>query len=82
VKTSKGLKEYTYLGCLLTRNRSPWCLRLCTPDTQGHGHCGRIAPHGFTGRIQLGIQNYSKRQREAQCGKLEHKGLAASGNVC
>jgi hypothetical protein len=72
VRTSRGLPEYTYLGCPLTRNRSPWCFRLCTPDAEGHGRCRRVAPHGFTGRIQLGIQNYNKRHREAQCAKLEH----------
>jgi hypothetical protein len=82
VRTSKGLKEYTYLGCPLTRNRSPWCFRLCTPDAEGHGHCRRVAPHGFTGRIQLGIQNYNKRQREAHCGKLEHMDLTAPRTVC
>ena len=37
VKTSSGLKQYTYLGCPLTRNRSPQCFRLCTPDGEGHG---------------------------------------------
>jgi uncharacterized protein (TIGR00369 family) len=80
VKTSSGLKEYTYLGCPLTRNRSPWCFRLCTPDGEGHGHCGRIAPHGFTGRIQAGIQEYNKRQRAAHCRKLESMYLAAPCN--
>ena len=80
VKTRAGLKEYTYLGCPLTRNRSPWCFRLCTPDTEGHGHCGRIAPHGFTGRIQAGIQDYNKRQRAAHCRKLESMYLTAPCN--
>ena len=70
VRTSRGLKEYTYLGCPLTRNRSPWCFRLCTPDAEGRGHCSRVAPHGFMGRIQLGIHNYNQRQREVHCGGL------------
>jgi hypothetical protein len=69
-RAGSGLKEYTYLGCPLTRNRSPWCFRLCTPDVAGHGHCGRIAPHGFMGRIQLGIHAYNQKRREAQCGGL------------
>ncbi len=80
VKTSAGLKEYTYLGCPLTRNRSPWCFRLCTPDTEGHGHCGRIAPHALTGRIQAGILEYNKKQRAAHCKKLESMYLAAPCN--
>ena len=81
VKTSRGLKEYTYLGCPLTRNRSPWCFRLCTPDLEGHGHCGRVAPHGFKGRIQLGIERYNKRQLEAHCRKLERMYLGAPCNA-
>jgi acyl-coenzyme A thioesterase PaaI-like protein len=80
VKTSKGLKEYTYLGCPLTRNRSPWCFRLCDPDVRGHGHCGRIAPHSFAGRIQAGIQEYNKRQSAAHCRKLESMYLNAPCN--
>ena len=61
VKVKKRLRAYTYLGCSLTRNRSPWCFRLCVPDSKGRGHCGRIAPHGMKSRIQLGIENYNKR---------------------
>jgi acyl-coenzyme A thioesterase PaaI-like protein len=80
VKTRKGLKEYTYLGCPLTRNRSPWCFRMCTPDFEGHGHCGRIAPHSLTGTIQAGIQEYNKRQRAAHCRKLESMYLSAPCN--
>jgi len=80
VKTSTGLKEYTYLGCPLTRNRSPWCFRLCTPDVEGHGHCGRVAPHALKGRIQAGILEYNKRQRAAHCRKLESMYLAAPCN--
>ena len=80
VKTSSGLKEYTYLGCPLTRNRSPWCFRLCTPDVEGHGHCGRAAPHAFKGRIQAGIQEYNKKQRAAHCRRLESMYLAAPCN--
>jgi acyl-coenzyme A thioesterase PaaI-like protein len=80
VKTRSGLREYTYLGCAVTRNRSPWCFRLCQPDLDGHGVCGRIAPHSFTGRIQAGIQDYNKRQRVAHCRKLESMYLNAPCN--
>ena len=61
IRTSKGLKEYTYLGCPLTRNRSAWCFRLCIPDLEGNGDCGRIAPHSLKSRIQLGIEAHNKK---------------------
>lgn len=59
IRTTKGIKDYTYLGCPLTRNRSPWCFRLCVPDPAGKGVCGRIAPHGFQSRIQKGIEAHN-----------------------
>jgi acyl-coenzyme A thioesterase PaaI-like protein len=80
VRTGKGLKEYTYLGCPLTRNRSPWCFRMCTPDIAGHGRCGRIAPHALVGRIQAGIQQHNKTRRADHCRKLESMYLAAPCN--
>jgi len=60
VTKRKELKDYTYLGCSLTRNRSAWCFRLCTPDMEGNGHCGRIAPHSIRSRIQISIDEYKK----------------------
>ena len=80
VRTSSGLKEYTYLGCPLTRNRSPWCFRMCDPDLEGHGRCGRVAPHALKGRIQAGILEYNKRQRAAHCRRLESMYLSAPCN--
>jgi hypothetical protein len=62
VNTRKKLREYTYLGCPLTKNRSPWCFRLCNPNADGTGFCGRVAPHGFKSRIQIAIENYKKKQ--------------------
>jgi acyl-coenzyme A thioesterase PaaI-like protein len=53
---------------------------MCTPDFEGHGHCGRIAPHALKGRIQAGIQEYNKRQRAAHCRKLESMYLSAPCN--
>jgi hypothetical protein len=44
-------------GCPLTRNRSNWCFRLCTPKA-GRGRCGRLAPHGFLSRIQQAILDH------------------------
>ena len=60
--TRKNLKEYTYLGCPMTRNRSPWCFRMCNPNTDGAGLCGRVAPHGFKSHIQQGIEDFKKKQ--------------------
>jgi hypothetical protein len=60
IKPKGGIKEYTYLGCPLTNNRSAWCFRICMPDTLGNGHCGRIAPHSLTSRIQQSIIDYKK----------------------
>ncbi len=62
VNRRKKLRGFTYLGCPLTKNRSPWCFRMCKPNADGTGFCGRIAPHGFKSRIQIGIENYKKKQ--------------------
>lgn len=62
VRVNKKLKDYTYLGCPLTRNRTPWCFRICSPDAEGSGECGRLAPHSFKSRIQQGIEDYKKKQ--------------------
>ncbi len=62
VNIRKGFKKYTYLGCPLTKNRSPWCFRICKPNIDGSGYCGRVAPHGFKSHIQQGIEDYKKKQ--------------------
>ena len=61
VRTRKGPKAYTYLGCPITRNRSPWCYRSCQPDARDRGPCGRLAPHSLKSRIQQAIENHKKR---------------------
>jgi acyl-coenzyme A thioesterase PaaI-like protein len=81
IRTKKGLKEYTYLGCPHTRNRSPWCFRLCIPDADGTGDCGRIAPHSLKSRIQLGIERHNQRARETHYRRLERMYLAAPCNA-
>lgn len=80
VKTNKGLKEYTCLGCPLTRNHAAWCFRLCSPDEEGNGRCGRIAPHALKGRTQLSIERHDKKQLDAHCEELERRYLAAPIN--
>jgi hypothetical protein len=64
VRIRKALKKYTYLGCPLTKNRSPWCFRLCKPNADGSGLCGRVAPHGLKSHIQEGIEAFNKRQAD------------------
>ena len=61
IRTRSGPKEYTYLGCPLTRNQSPWCYRLCQPDTEGHGRCRRLAPHSIKSRVQQSIEDHKKK---------------------
>jgi acyl-coenzyme A thioesterase PaaI-like protein len=80
VRTSMGQKEYRCLGCPLTRNRTAWCFRLCTPDAEGNGRCGRIAPHSLRGRTQLSIEHHSKKLLETHFEKLERLYLAAPCN--
>jgi hypothetical protein len=56
-------------GCPLTRNRSPWCFAICTPQ-DGHGDCGRIAPHTLLGRTQLAILRHDpERGGEGEAGE-------------
>ena len=80
VRTNRGPMEYTCLGCPLTRNRSAWCFRLCAPDEQGNGRCGRVAPHGLRGRTQLSIERHGELRLAAHCEKLERMYLAAPCN--
>ncbi len=65
VSIRRGLREHTYLGCPLTKNRSPWCFRMCKPNADGTGFCGRVAAHGFKSRIQRGIEEFKKRQADS-----------------
>ena len=80
IRTSKGIREHSYLGCPLTRNRSAWCFRICTPDSDGTGQCGRVAPHGLKGRTQLAIEKHGRKQRKAHFEKLERLYLSAPYN--
>jgi hypothetical protein len=55
------VRKYTYLGCPLTKNRSPWCFRMCKPRPDGTGFCGRVAPQAFKGHIQRSIIERERR---------------------
>jgi hypothetical protein len=80
VRTKKGIKKYTYLGCPLTRNRSAWCYRICPPDAEGHGRCGRIAPHSLKSSTQMAILNYKKKKLKEHFTKLENMYLSDPAN--
>lgn len=71
LKTFKGLKDYTYLGCPLTRNRTAWCYRLCLPDNAGNGQCGRVAPHSLKSAIQIGIEKHNQKLQITHFEDLE-----------
>ncbi len=71
IRTRKGIREYTHLGCPLTKNRSAWCFRLCVPGADGNGPCGRLAPHGLTGRTQHAIEAHNRKLRAGPVEALE-----------
>lgn len=63
INKQKRLPDYRFLGCPLTKNRTPWCFRICTPDENNMGKCGRVAPHSLKGKIQNSIINYELRSK-------------------
>ena len=65
IRVRRTLRAYTYLGCPLTKNRSPWCFRMCQLNADGTGFCGRVAPHGLRSHIQQGIEEFKKKQAES-----------------
>lgn len=81
IRTRRGMRKYTYLGCPLTKNRTAWCFRLCVPDPSGKGRCGRVAPHGLTGRTQAAIAGHRRTRRAAHCTQLERAYLAMPVNA-
>ncbi len=80
VRTRRGFKNYTYRGCPLTRNRSPWCFRLCESDADGLGRCGRVAPHGLKGQTARSIEKHNKELLTAHFERLEQEYLADDRN--
>ena len=57
----KKLPPYTYLGCSVTKDQTPWCRSVCTP-IEGKGQCGREFPALMEGRIQEAVRNYRLQQ--------------------
>ena len=61
--TKKKLPPYTYLGCSVTKDKTPWCRSVCTP-IEGKGQCGRDFPGLMEGRIQQAVRNYTLHQHD------------------
>ncbi len=80
IRTRRGFRDYTYLGCPLTRNKSPWCFRFCEPDVGGLGRCGRVAPHGLQGETARSIERHNKELLAAHFERLEQMYLADDRN--
>ncbi|MFO7892316.1 MAG: hypothetical protein R6U63_01165 [Longimicrobiales bacterium] len=78
VRTKKGVREYYWVGCPLTKNRAAWCFRLCDPDADGKGQCGRLAPHGLKSRTQRAIAEHNRQRRAAHLVALENDYLAGA----
>ena len=76
VKTTQGIQEYTYLGCPLTLSNSAWCYRMCDPDSEGKGRCGRIAPHTLKSYIQTNIEEHNLKKQKMHLEKLENMYLS------
>lgn len=78
VRTKRGVREYYWVGCPLTKNRTAWCFRICDPDVEGKGQCGRLAPHGLKGKTQRAIADHNAKKRAAHLVALENDYLAAT----
>ena len=60
-RAARPPRPYTTLRCLAAGHQVTWCRGLCRP-IDGHGLCGRPAPHALKGRTQLAIAGYNARQ--------------------
>ena len=59
VRRRKRGPRFKDWGCPRTRSRTNWCYAFCVP-ADGHGACGRVAPHAIMGRTQTAIQNHKE----------------------
>jgi len=59
------LPPYTYLGCAVTKDKTPWCRSVCKPRN-GIGQCGRPFPGHMEGRTQRAIKKYKSKQRSEE----------------
>jgi hypothetical protein len=56
----RKVPPFRTLPCPMVGHQASWCRGLCRP-VQGHGVCGRPAPHAMIGRTQLAIARYQAR---------------------
>src|SRR5210317_25369 len=79
-KKKRGLPPAAHMGCPLTHNLTPWCFRLCRPDDQGKGHCGRFAAHALKGRTNYAIEAHNRKKLSARISQIKRQYLAAARN--
>ena len=58
--TGTKLPAFRTLPCPMVGHQASWCRMLCNP-IDGHGLCGRLAPHGLIGKTQRAIKDYRER---------------------
>ena len=58
-----AFRSYTVIRCPYNGHQASFCRGLCEP-VEGHGHCGRIAPHAMVDRYQAAIASYKARPVE------------------
>ena len=49
------VRSHTIVRCPLNGHQVGACRGLCDPAEDGHGLCGRLAPHALVGRLQEAI---------------------------
>ncbi|MBW2527317.1 MAG: hypothetical protein JRI23_24255 [Deltaproteobacteria bacterium] len=64
-KRRRRLPPYTVLRCPMVGHQASWCRGLCRP-LDGHGICGRLAPHAMLDRTQRAILRYKLAQEAAR----------------
>jgi hypothetical protein len=55
-----SFRSYITIRCPYNGHQVSFCRGLCEP-IEGHGHCGRLAPHAMIGRTQAAIASYKER---------------------
>ena len=61
-KRRRPLPPLRHIMCPMNGHQVSWCMMLCTPH-DGHGHCGRLAPHNMKGKTQIAIAKFKERRK-------------------
>ena len=56
-RRNRGFVAERMPTCPLNGHQVSWCRMLCQP-VDGHGQCGRLAPHAMIGRTQAAIRAF------------------------